>query len=178
MLRREFPFKISVAGSPSELMNDFIHTFIGEKNRVDDSSFIFQKKMEVNNVAVRLHIKVLTLENQFTSSRLREFQGSIGIVYIFGLNDIDYFNSVKIDLKIFEQLYRTVEVQPVFLSIGTTLDPKIEAKIKLWLSERNFILNNLEYVENVGITQLVRTILSNSKFFLSTTQGSCDIDLS
>ncbi|MHA2108891.1 MAG: hypothetical protein ACW99R_14405 [Candidatus Hodarchaeales archaeon] len=177
MLRKEFPFKISLAGCPKELITRILQ-FTSEKQL--QRSFTpprYEKKMDIESVSVRLHIKQLKLENEFTSSRFRDFQSSIEMIYIFEIDNISCFNKVKTDFFIFENLYKTVEIHPYFLGMGHEEDFGVSNQIRQELDRLNLRYQKLELKDNNSFTQQIRSIVSKSKTFQSTTQGSCDIDL-
>ena len=177
MLRKEFPFKISVAGCSSVSISKILHNYQVKQSRNHVSRPQYEMKLDINNVSVRLHLKQLLLENRFTTSRLRDFQGSIGMIYIFEKNKSECFNEVKIDYLIFEDLYKTVEIQPNFLSVDTGEEKGITAQILEELSKLKITNQILELKENNSFAQIIKSILSKSKTFQSTTQGSCDINL-
>ncbi|MHA2096421.1 MAG: hypothetical protein ACW98F_17520, partial [Candidatus Hodarchaeales archaeon] len=101
MLRSEYPFKISLTSSPSTLVGSFLQNF-GESNIGNDATPPrYEMKMDINSLSVRLHIKYLPLTNQFTKFRSGEFQGSIGMIYIFEKHNNTSFNEVIADYNIF-----------------------------------------------------------------------------
>lgn len=176
MLRSEFPFKISVASFPDKLAESVLQNFIELKPSDDISPPSYEIKMDVSSIPVRLHLKHLHLGSQITTSRLKEFRGSIGMIYVFKKNDSYAFNEIKTDFHTFEQLYKTVDIQPIFLGVGNKQDPEVAEQIHQTLREMNFTLEELEQIENYSFTQLIRSVITKSKSFQSTTQGSCDIN--
>ena len=177
MLRSEFPFKISLASSPTTLIEPFLQFFGHSNTSLTNAPPVYEKKMDINGISVRLHIKHLLLKNQVTDSRLREFQGSIAMIYIFEKEDKSSFEEVKSDFDTFNQLYKTVEIQPVFLGIGTTQESEVTSKIIQALSESDISYNEFIALQNENFTQFIRSIIANSKSFIATTQGSCDVNL-
>ncbi len=69
-----------------------------------------------------------------------------------------------------------MDIQPIFLGVGNKQDPEVAEQIHQTLREMNFTLEELEQIENYSFTQLIRSVITKSKSFQSTTQGSCDIN--
>ncbi len=176
MLRREFPFKISIAGSPPELVRNFMLELGDIEVNSLQSNSLTERRIEINSVLVRLHLKRLHLESQINNSRLRDFHGSIGMIYIFDKMDIKYFNEVKRDYALFKHLYDTVDVQPVFISIGK-IDSETQSAINDDLANLNLSLHEFKTLNREKLTQFLQSLISKSKSFISTTQGSCDVEL-
>ncbi|PWI48689.1 hypothetical protein CEE45_05620 [Candidatus Heimdallarchaeota archaeon B3_Heim] len=177
MLRSEFPFKISVVSSPDKLAESMLQNYRELKPSDDTSPPSYEIKMDVSGISVRLHIKQIQLGNKIPTSRMKEFQGSIGMIYIFENKDLTLFNEVKTDYYTFEHLYKTVNIQPVFLGVGNKQDSNVMKHIHQTLKEMNHKLDELEQNRNNSFTQLIRSVIIKSKSFQSTTQGSCDINL-
>ena len=176
MLRSEFPVKLSIASSPNELLESFLLQYIESRPSTAPTPPQYEKKMAIDSFNVRLYLKHLQLGNTFRTSRLRDFQGSIAMIYIYEKAHTDSFNEVKTDYLVFEDFYKTVDIRPVFLAVGSDHPSHLTKQKQEVPTDSN--LKFLEYpqLEVDTFTKLVQSLISNSKSFQSTTQGSCDVD--
>jgi hypothetical protein len=176
MLRKEFPFKISIAGSPRNEAKRVIERFM--EVPVDESVLYVThgKRMDIDGFTVQLFIKVLPLETQYSRFRIREFQGSIGMIYIFSMSKYFHFEGVLKDFSFYEEFFGRIGVQPVLLGINPNSDG-LKNDVEKELAVKNLKLVVINQPTKDNISNMVKSVISSSKTFISTTQGSCDVDL-
>ncbi len=179
MLRSDLPFKISLVSVPNNLAVKLALNYTLQdthKSNMGQNSISYTKKMSIDTFPIELHLRLISYGEQDSRKRLRAYQGSIGMIYIYEKGDIESFKEIIADFLMFKDIYQSMNSYPFFLGVESqssqeSMDEIIEYVKKYGLNNKEINITDIQ-----SFDQFLRSIIMNSQSFQSTTQGSCDIN--
>ena len=179
MLRSDLPFKISIVSVPNILATKLISDYTQQdtrKSNMGQATISYTKKMSIDTFPIELHLRLISYGGQDIHKRLRTYQGSLGMIYIYEKGDLVSFKEIISDFLIFQDIYKSTNSYPFFL--GIERQPSQENMIKILEYVKKYGLNykDVNITNFLSFDQFLRSIIINSQIFEATTQGSCDIN--
>jgi len=179
MLRSDLPFKISVLSVPNNLAIKVVSNYTDHdthKSNMEQTPISYTKKMSVDTYPIELHLRLISYGGQDIRKRLRNFQGSIGMIYIYEKGDLVSFKEIITDFLMFKDIYQSTNSYPFFLGIESQSSQESMDNIIEYVKRYDLNYKEINITEIQSFDQFLRSIISNSQSFQATTQGSCDIN--
>ncbi len=179
MLRSDLPFKISVVSVPNDLAIELISDYTQQdthKANMEQVAISYTKKMSIDTFPIELHLRLISYGGQDTRKRLRAYQGSIGMIYVYEKGDLVSFKEIIADFLMFKDIYQSTNSFPFFLGIDNQSNKESMVEIAEYVKKYDLNYKDIDITKNLSFDQLLRSIILNSQSFQATTQGSCDIN--
>ena len=179
MLRSELPFKISIVSVPNKLATELISDYTKQdnhKSNMGQATISYTKKMSIDTFPIELHLRLIPYGGQDTRKRLRTYQGSIGMIYIYEKGDLISFKELISDFLIFKDIYQSTNAFPFFLGVESQSSQKNMMRIIEYVKKHDLNYKDINITDFLSFDQFLRSIIINSQSFQATTQGSCDIN--
>ncbi|MHA2123382.1 MAG: hypothetical protein ACW990_19460 [Promethearchaeota archaeon] len=179
MLRNALPFKISVVSLPNNLINELFLDFTKQKSRnssIEQDNVSYTRNMTIDTIPIELHLRVISTKEQETKKRLRAYQGSLGLFYIFEKGNFESFKKLMKDFLKFKDFYRSMNSNPIFLGLNNHSNPENMDTIDQEVKKYKVKYREVDVSDNNSFEHFLRKFILNSESFQATVQGSCDIN--
>jgi hypothetical protein len=179
MLRNALPFKIAIVSEPTNLVDRLFlsyKTHQAYKLKIEKEIVSYTKKMSVDTIPIELHLRIIPFKEQDTKKRLRAYQGSLGILYLFEKGDLVSFEEIVNDFLKFKDFYKSMNSNPIFLGLISHSNQESMAKIDQEVKKYEFKYREVNVSDTNSFEHFLRQFILNSESFQATVQGSCDIN--
>ncbi|MHA2112812.1 MAG: hypothetical protein ACXAC6_06510 [Candidatus Hodarchaeales archaeon] len=175
MLRNTLPFKVSIVSVPTNLVDKLFssyNTHQDYKLKTDKEIVSYTKKMSIDSIPTKLHLRIIPFREQDSKKRLRAYQGSMGILYLFEKRDLVSFEEIVKDFLKFKDFYNSMNSNPIFLGLNSHSNQEGMDKIDQEVEKYELKYKEVNITETNSFEHFLRKFILNSESFQATVQGS------
>ena len=179
MLRNTLQFKISIVSVPTNLVDKLFLSYKSPQDyklKMEKEIVSYTKKMSIDTIPIELHLRIIPFKEQDSKKRLRAYQGSMGMLYLFEKGDLVSFEEIVKDFLKFKDFYDSINSNPIFLGLNNHSNQESMDKIDQEVQKYELKYREVNITDADSFEHFLRKFILNSESFQATVQGSCDIN--